>query len=94
MNGTFLLIQVLGKSITYRYVCIAQTRVDEDGYIKVMFLRSNDSTSANFRIKENDISYIQKEAVIKILENANIKLKGGRIYYNFNHPIDILEAQN
>lgn len=94
MNGTFLLIQVLGKSITYRYVCIAQTCVDEDGYIKVMFLRSNDSTSANFRIEENDISYIQKEAVIKILENANIKLKGGRIYYNFNHPIDILEAQN
>lgn len=65
--------------------------MEEDGEIKVMFLRSTDDSGKNFQVKENDISYIRFDEVLGILKNPSLKMKGNRIFYQFDVPVDIYE---
>ena len=93
-TGAYLLIQIVGgknNSSKYKYIGIVQSDVEEDGDIKVMFLRSIDDSGRNFQVKENDVSYIKFDEVLGILKNASLKMKGNRIFYQFDTPIDVYE---
>ncbi|XP_042907124.1 uncharacterized protein [Parasteatoda tepidariorum] len=92
--GTYLLIQILGgkkNKSKYKYVGIAQGDVEDDGDIKVMFLKTIDDSGKNFQVKENGASYIQFDSVLGILKNPNLKMKGNRIFYQFDDPVDVYE---
>lgn len=49
-NGTFLLAEFKGtqKNTSYRYLCVAESEVEEDGEVRVMCLKCLDSTRKNF----------------------------------------------
>lgn len=91
--GTFLLINVPFKknNVMYRYVAIADTTVDEDGEVKVTFLRCLRNAANMFRIDGKDVSYIAYEQIIKILPKPQLQKKSNRDYYYFEENIDILE---
>lgn len=90
-NGAYLLIKVAGeKKTSYKYVGIAQSGV-EDEYLKVLFLHSIDSTKKNFKVQDDDISYIKTDEIITILPNPCLLMKGRSVYYNFNFSIDVAE---
>lgn len=91
--GTFLLVKCLGKNHVFRYVVISQSGVEEDGEIKVMFLKKKNTEKTTFRPDENDISYIPFDHVIQILPNATMKQNGSRLHYEFNEEIDVLERR-
>lgn len=94
-TGSFLLIQIASskkKATQYRYVGVAQSEVDEDdGELKVMFLKAIDNGANKFRIDEEDISYVAVEQVLAVLRTPVLKSHGDRFYYQFNTMIDIFE---
>ena len=93
-TGAYLLIQIVGgkkNSFKYKYIGTPQSDVEEDGDIKVMFLRSIDGIGRNFQVKENDVSCIKFDEVLGILKNPSLKMKGNRIFYQFDTPIDVYE---
>lgn len=92
-NGTFLLAEFKGtqKNTSYRYLCVAESEVEEDGEVRVMCLKCMDSTRKKFIPDENDKSYIEFEQILKLFDTPQLKTKGERIFYEFPQPIDIFE---
>lgn len=89
--GDFLHVFVYGvnkKKKMYSYVCKALTPIEEDGEVKVMFLRVVSDDAKTFRIDTNDISHVSYEDIIKILP---IPAFLGNGQYKFDTPIDIFE---
>lgn len=94
MPGTFLLINVptKRKNMFYRYVGIAETCVDEEGEIKVTFLKSIRNNARDFKVDYKDISYVTYEQVLKIIPKPeSTKGANNNPYYHFNNDIDIYE---
>lgn len=92
--GEFLLVNVYADSAkkkTYTYVCKTLTDVEEDGEIKVMFLRVVDKNATRFRLDENDICYVDCEDVIQRLPNPEVVKRGHRVYYQFRNSVNIFE---
>ncbi|XP_048001800.1 uncharacterized protein LOC125238480 [Leguminivora glycinivorella] len=80
------------KKKRYSYVCKALTPVEEDGEVKVVFLRVAGKKDARlFRLDERDINYVDSEDIIKILPNPTVVKKGLRVYYQFDVSIDVFE---
>lgn len=90
---TFLLINVPteNKKNNYRYVAVADTSIDEDGDIKVTFLRCQHNSAKIFKIEHNDVSYISYEQIVKILPTPKLQKKGSRSFYYFDENMDIFE---
>lgn len=90
---TFLLVNVPteNKINKYRYVAVADTSVDEDGEIKVTFLRCQRNSARIFKTEQNDVAYVPCEQVIKILPTPKLQKKGSRSYYCFDENMDIFE---
>lgn len=92
-NGTYLLVELLGgrkKLLKYRYLAIAESGA-EDNDIKVTYLKSLDKSQKKFKIQENDTSFICYSQVLGIIKTPTIKLNGGRVYYEFDHCVDVNE---
>ena len=79
------------NSSKYKYTEIEQSDVEEDGNIKVVFLRSIDDSERNFQVKENEVSCIKFDEVLDIIKNRSLKMKGNRIFYQCDTPIDVHE---
>lgn len=76
----------------YRYVGIAETCVDEEGEIKVTFLKSIRNNARDFKVDYKDISYVTYEQVLKIIPKPeSTKGANNNPYYHFNNDIDIYE---
>ncbi|CAG9793034.1 unnamed protein product [Diatraea saccharalis] len=92
--GDFLHVNVYTsankKKISF-YVCKALSDIDEDGEVKVVFLRAVTKDAKRFRIEETDISYVDYEDIITILPTPAIVKRGHRIYYEFKTAINIFE---
>ncbi|KAK9875398.1 hypothetical protein WA026_007792 [Henosepilachna vigintioctopunctata] len=90
---TFLLVNVPteNKKNEYRYVAVAGTSVDEDGEIKVGFLRCQRNSAKMFKLEQNDVAYVPCVQVIKILPNPKLQKIGSRGYYCFDENMDIFE---
>lgn len=93
-KGDFLLVYVYvnaTKKKTYMYVCKKLGDVEEDGEIKVMFLRVVDKNAKRFRLDVNDVCYVDFEDVIKKLPNPKTVKAGQRTYNEFKNSIDVFE---
>lgn len=89
-NGDFVLVKLMHKDTEYR--CIAMcTGVEDEDKVQVVFCKICDDSGKNFRIHENDISFISWEQIIRELTAPNLKMKGQRIFYSFNESIDVFE---
>ncbi|CAG5003275.1 unnamed protein product [Parnassius apollo] len=76
------------KKNIYSYVCKALSSIEEDGEIKVMFLRVVSNDTKKFRVDKKDISYVNYEDVISILPVPSLLEKD---MYKFTDSIDIFE---
>ena len=72
-------------------MAIAQTEIDEENEIKVIFLVSVNNEKTKFKIHKNDVVDVHSHDIITTLVNPSITLIGSRIYYEFPNYIDVLE---
>lgn len=90
--GTFLLIDVpTQKNNKYRYAAMADTTVEEDGEVKVTFLKSQGPDAKTFAVNHKDVSYVSYEQIVKILPKPRLKIKGTSRYYCFTDDVEIFE---
>lgn len=67
------------------------TGVEESNEVQVVFCKICDETGKNFKINDDDISFITWDQVIKELPAPDLKMKGQRIFYAFNESVDVFE---
>ncbi|CAG5015742.1 unnamed protein product [Parnassius apollo] len=90
-NGDFLLVSVhAGKNKTYTYASLAQSDLEDDGEIKVIFLRAYKGAT-KFKLDKKDIAFVEFNDIIKILPKPKQIIKNGKVYYNFQEQLDIYE---
>nr|CAD7589695.1 unnamed protein product [Timema genevievae] len=88
--GSFLLVEFTTSkskktdiSIKYRYAGIAQTSIEDDGEVKVMFLRNVGDSGNQFKTNEKDISFVTFDQILGILPTPEIKNVRNSIFYKF-----------
>lgn len=89
--GDFLHVYVYGmnkKKKMYSYVCKALTSIEEDGEVKVMFLRVVGDDAKIFRIDSNDMGHVSYEDIIKILPTPAFL---GNRQYRFETSVEVFE---
>lgn len=91
--GDYVLVQ-FSKITKYnsnfrQFLGVVQSEVDKNCELKVMFLKNNNTDNTLFCLIEKDIAYININQIVAVIEQPNIVLKRGRIYYKFNNPIPI-----
>lgn len=74
----------------YRYVCIVQSVEADD--VKVMGMRSTDSSKRTFIVKEQDISFIKKAQVLGVLPAPTMSTYGARVRYTFTGRVPVFEV--
>ncbi|CAH2100823.1 unnamed protein product [Euphydryas editha] len=93
--GVFILVKIIAegkKKTEYKYAAICQSTVsDDEGEVRVMFLKMIDKNAKSFISNETDVSDVPFENIITILPNPTLQNRGIRTYYNFDHSIDIFE---
>lgn len=81
------------KNKSYTYACKTLTDVEEDGEVKVMFLRVVDENAKRFRLDEKDISYVDYTNIIQKLPTPEVIKKGHRSYYQFQKSVNVFEKK-
>lgn len=78
----------LGKSgSTKTFLAIAQSSIDDDSDVNVMYLKAVASDPTMFYADENDISYISSFEILGTTPTPDIVVKGERLFYKFDNPI-------
>lgn len=100
-SGLFILVKVpseqsrgqkLKEGKIYRYAAICQSSVDNEGFLSVMFLKSQGNSKTVFIADNDDITDVKFENVVGKLQNPTVKPKGlFTILYEFPHRVDICE---
>lgn len=92
--GAYMLVKLQAdgaRNLTYRYVVVAQTDIEEDGEVTVMSLKTVTNARKLFKTVDNDIFYVHFDQILKILPEPKLKLIGGRLYYEFPCAIDVFQ---
>lgn len=88
----YIVVKLIGETnMQYRYVSIIDKIDEEDGEIRVTFLKLCDNKGQLFRYDADDVSDITMDQVVQKLFYPNIVLKGNRIFYKFGLPVDVFE---
>lgn len=91
-NGDFVLVEYHINNKKYRYAGVCSSDFDEEeGEIRVTFLKISNEDGTLFRINDNDMSDVKWEQILSILPVPNILMKGNRVFYKFPKPIDVFE---
>ncbi|CAH1154504.1 unnamed protein product [Phaedon cochleariae] len=91
-NGTFLLVQLKTKKVSYRYVAVAQNEIEEDGEVRVMFLKVCELNSKQvFKPNERDISYVTFDDILNVLPTPSMIFHDNKLFYEFNMGVDVFE---
>lgn len=93
-TGNFIFVNFKGgkRGVTkFKYVCAIENIEENIEEIKVVGLKSVDSTYHNFAVVETDISYITFNQIIGLLPMPLIHNKGERIFYHFDKKIPVIE---
>ena len=89
--GVFVVVRlksVSTKKETFRkFVGVIQDDPDNDGDIKVMFMRPNLNDLSRFFPNEKDISYVTFEEIVCVLLQPEVEKRGSRIYHQFKKPV-------
>lgn len=64
-----------------------------DGEIRVTFLKLYDKTGQTFRLDQDDVADITMNQMIEKLPNPKILLKGKRVFYKFDSPVNVFEKR-
>ncbi|CAG9818887.1 unnamed protein product [Phaedon cochleariae] len=86
-TGSFVLVEIenekrrMNSAIKYNYVGVCQTEIEEDGEVKVLFLKICDQHNQLFKMDDNDISHVTSEQILSVLPEPKLILKGDRVYY-------------
>lgn len=92
MVGDYVLVKLCAKKTEYRYVAVVSGDIDEEeGEIKVTFLKLLTSNRNIFKIIDDDISYISLNQILMLLPVPTIILKADRCFYKFLEPVDVFE---
>ncbi|CAG5051670.1 unnamed protein product [Parnassius apollo] len=90
-RGDYLLVKVYGaKGKSYSYCCVAQSDIEDDGEIKVTFLKAV-KRGKLFILNQKDISYVAYEDIIRKLPNPDVEYKRGEVYYKFPCNVEVFE---
>ncbi|CAH0397863.1 unnamed protein product [Chilo suppressalis] len=65
--GVYILVKICSSKNEYIYLGKALSEVDDDGEVKIVYLKSVDDTAKIFKLIENDVSYEQYESLLKIV---------------------------
>lgn len=91
-KGTFLLVQLKTKKVNYRYVAVAQNEIEEDGEVRVMFLKVWEFNNKQvFRPNERDISYVIFDDILDVLPTPSMIFQNNKAFYEFNLEVDVFE---
>lgn len=93
-TGMYLLLSFENsnkKKNYYRYVCIAQSEVNEDNELTVMGMKLLEDDGKTFKIVESDLSYVSTDQIISILPEPEVILRGDRVYFKFKNAVDVYE---
>ncbi|CAF4937685.1 unnamed protein product [Pieris macdunnoughi] len=91
-NGDFVLVEYNINNKKYRYAGVCSSDFDEEeGEIRVTFLKISNEDATFFRINDNDVSDVKWEQILTILPVPNIRMKGNRVFYKFPKPVDVFE---
>lgn len=91
-DGVHVLVKVSSvKDKHYTYLGVAKSEVDEEGDVKIMFYKTMDNTGKRFKAVETDISYEPYENIVEIVPKPKIVVKGKRVYFNFDKPLNVFE---
>ena len=92
--GSYVLVQLLcksGKKVSqYRYVGVCQSNIDEDGEVRVQFLKTIDGKL--FVEVLNNVADVRYEDIAK-LEAPEKKINGNSTSIEFSMNIDIFEKK-
>lgn len=91
-NGDFVLVEYQINGKQYRYAAVCSSDFDEEeGEIRVTFLKICNENGTLFKIDENDVFDVKWEEILTVLPVPNIVLKGNRVFYKFQMPVDVFE---
>ncbi|KAK9876182.1 hypothetical protein WA026_011300 [Henosepilachna vigintioctopunctata] len=93
-TGDYIVVKLLGKTnMEYRYVSVIDKIDEEDGEIRVTCLKLCDNKGQLFRYNDDDMADITMDQVVQKLSNPNTVLKGNKMFYKFNSPVDVFERK-
>ncbi|KAL3278827.1 hypothetical protein HHI36_016347 [Cryptolaemus montrouzieri] len=88
-NGDFILVEYYINNKKYRYAGVCSSDFDEEeGDVRVTFLKISNEDGTLFRIDENDMSDVKWEQILTILPVPNIHMK---VFYKFPKSVDVFE---
>lgn len=91
-NGDFVLVEYQINNKKYRYAGVCSSDFDEEeGDIRVTFLKISNEDGTLFKINDNDMSDVKWEQILTKLPVPNIFMKGNRVLYKFPKPVDVFE---
>nr|XP_053604393.1 uncharacterized protein LOC128671702 [Plodia interpunctella] len=92
IKGDFLLVKVhdTKRKSYHTYACIAQDDIEDDGEIRVTFLKCVKGGKL-FVINENDISYVAYEDIVRKLPMPELQCKRDVNYYKFPFDVNVFE---
>lgn len=97
--GLFVVVQIhhchtrkaTAEPIGNRYIGICQSQINSEGEVKITFLKS--VTGSKYLCKvfkiDDDTSYVNYDDILYSLPYPEIQTKGDRLYYQFEHKIDV-----
>lgn len=93
-KGTFVLVEFVSgsrKRTKYRYVGLCKSELDEDGDVRIMYLKNCGEKNTLFKLNESDISDVNFDQIVAILPDPMLRMNGKRAYYKFKGSIDVYE---
>lgn len=93
-KGTFLLVEILTekkKKAKYFYIAVTQDELEDDGEVRVMFLKAYDDTTTMYKADDTDIAYVHFDQIKEILPMPTIVLKGDKVFHKFTYSINTFE---
>nr|CAI5843877.1 unnamed protein product [Callosobruchus analis] len=90
-GGDFVLVKYAARKTECRYAGICSSVDDEDGELRVTFLKLCNTSGTLFPLNESDIADVPVQQVIKKLPVPNLVTNENRVFYQFEEAIDVFE---
>ncbi|KAG5881807.1 hypothetical protein JTB14_004106 [Gonioctena quinquepunctata] len=90
-SGDYVLVKYITRNTEYSYAAICCSVDDEEGELRVTFLKICKRNGTLFQLNEKDVADVPMEQVVKKLPVPNIITKGNRVFYQFREQIDVFE---
>lgn len=90
-SGDYVLVKYVTRKTEYYYAALCSSVDDEEGELRVTFLKICDQNATLFKLDDKDVSDVPMDQIIKKLPVLNLITKGKRVFYQFEEKIDVFE---